>query len=273
MTPPPKSGITPNSKYLAERALQDRPDAAQREGVDRERALVAREEAAVELDVAAELQAVVAAVVLQAEAVGAGRDRKALLLRGCSAAACSGAVGRARAGLRRRARPRPAAPFSFGLRPSVARLHRSPVGAASCSAFAPAPTGALPGRFRAGESILRHIYCINRHHEPKRRAQRRAFASRLRPVSSLRLRSTRSWRLVWSRMRAAAFLHVEEQVEEAGVARLGLDAVGELDRVAERRQRPVDAAHHLAQHHLRGRPPQPVAAFPAALARARCGRS
>ena len=68
-------------EVAAERALQDRPHAAQGEGVDRERALVAREEAAVELDVAAELQAVVAAVVLQAEAVGAGRDRKALLLR------------------------------------------------------------------------------------------------------------------------------------------------------------------------------------------------
>ena len=65
-----------------ERALQDRPHAPQREGVDRQRSLVAREEAAVELDVAAQLQAVVAAVALHAEAFGScGRRRARLVLR------------------------------------------------------------------------------------------------------------------------------------------------------------------------------------------------
>src|SRR5687767_9697219 len=60
---------------------------------------------------------------------------------------------------------------------------------------------------------------------------------------------------------------VQKQVEEPRMARLGANAMRELDGVAERGQRAVHHAHDVAEEDLRRRPPQPVATAAAALAR------
>ena len=100
---------------------------------------------------------------------------------------------------------------------------------------------ARPRRTARSQALVRSISLylrINRHSMTLRPAPRLRRA-RLRP-GRVRLRSTRSCEARVVEDGGGGVAHVQEQVEEARVARLGLDAVGELDRVAERGQRAVD---------------------------------